>query len=254
MNRHGLLQHSLARFIRRWHARLGLTAALFFIVLVVTGVALNHTERLGLALTPIRSEALNHWYGLPSPRILAVYPDASLVATPEAWLYRGRALPEGGGAVVGAVTLPDMLVVATAQSLNLYTLTGERIDTLSAAALPQRPLTGLSRSGNAMALRTPTGVFTSMDGVSWQTTPDTGLIWVQASAPDTLTVNQIRQKLTPSLPLERIMLDLHSGRLLGHYGPFFMDAAALILAMLALSGIWIQWRNWRQRRRHPHRS
>lgn len=254
MNRHGPLQHSLARFIRRWHARLGLIAAVFFIVLVITGVALNHTERLGLAHTPIRSEALNHWYGLPPPRILAVYPDASLVATPEAWLYRGRALAEGGGAVVGAVTLPDMLVVATAQSLSLYTLAGERIDTLRATALPQRPVTGLSRSGNSMGVRTPGGVFTSADGLNWQAAPDAGLIWVQAREPDSQTVNQIRQQLAPSLPLERIMLDLHSGRLLGRYGPFLMDGAALILAMLALSGIWIQWRSWRQRRRHPHKS
>lgn len=253
MSRHGLLQHSLARFIRRWHARLGLTAALFFIVLVVTGVALNHTEQLGLAQTPIRSEALNQWYGLPPPRILAVYPDVRFIATPEAWLYQGRRLADGGGAVVGVVALPDMLVVATAQSLSLYTFAGERIDTLSAAALPQRPLTGLSRNGNAMVVRTPAGIFTSTDGVSWQTAPDNGLIWAQAHAPDASTVNQVQHQLAPGLPLERILLDLHSGRLLGHYGPFFMDAAALILAMLALSGIWMQWRSWRQRRRHPHR-
>lgn len=253
MSRHGLLHHSLARFIRRWHARLGLTAALFFIVLVVTGVALNHTERLGLAHTAIRSEILNSWYGLPPPRILAAYPDASFVATPEAWLYHRRQLAEGGGAVVGVVTLPDMLVVATAQSLGLYTLAGERIDTLRAAALPQRPLTGLSRSGNAMLIHTPGGVFTSADGLNWQATQDTGLLWVHARAPDTATLNQVQQQLAPSLPLERIVLDLHSGRLLGHYGPLFMDVAALILAILALSGIWIQWRSWRQRRRNPHK-
>ena len=58
----------------------------------------------------------------------------------------------------------------------------------------------------------------------------------------------------PSLPLERVMLDIHSGRLLGRYGPFLVDGAAFILLLLSLSGIWIQWRSWRQKHRHPHKA
>lgn len=254
MNRHGLLQHSLARFIRRWHARLGLTAALFFIVLVVTGVALNHTERLGLAHSQVRSEALNNWYGLPPPRILAVYPDAGFVATPEAWLYQGRRLAEGGGAVIGAVALPDMLAVATAQSLYLYTRSGERVDTLRGVALPQLPLAVLGRSGNAIVLKTAGGMFISENGLGWRSIPHENVNWSHGRAPDAQQIEQISRQFTPTLPLERIMLDLHSGRLLGAYGPYFMDIAALFLLILSLSGIWIQWRSWRQKRRHPHKS
>ena len=254
MSRHGLLQHSLARFIRRWHARLGLTAALFFIALVVTGVALNHTERFGLAKTAIQSETLNRWYGLPPPSILANYPDAAFVATPEVWLYQGRRLAEGGGAVVGVVALPDMLAVATTQSLGLYLPTGERIDTLRGSALPQLPLTALGRAGNALVIKTPSGVFSSSDGLAWQTLQHADIIWSQAGRPDTGLTAQLSEQLTPSLPLERIMLDLHSGRLLGAYGPYLMDIAAVFLLILSLSGIWIQWRSWRQKRRHPHKS
>lgn len=248
------LQHHLARFIRRWHARLGVTAALFFIVLVVTGVALNHTERLGLAHTAIQSEALNRWYGLPPPRILATHPDAAFVATPEAWWYQGRKLTEGGGAVVGVVALPDMLAVATAQSLGLYTPTGERIDTLSGGALPQLPLFALGRTGNELVIKTSSGMYTSADGLAWQRLQNGNVIWSQAGLPDLLLTAQISKQLTPSLPLERIMLDLHSGRLLGAYGPYFMDMAAVLLLILSFSGIWIQWRSWRQKRRHPHKT
>ncbi len=254
MSRHGLLQHSLARFIRRWHARLGLTAALFFIVLVVTGIALNHTERLGLANTQVRSEALNDWYGLPSARVLGVYANSAFVATPEAWLYRGRRLTEGGGAVVGAVVLPDMLAVATAQSLSLYTREGERIDVLLGSALPQLPLVGLGQIGDALVVNTPAGIFASVDGLNWQKTSQSGVLWTKPHSPNARIVDQVTQELAPSLPLERIVLDLHSGRLLGRYGPWFMDAAAFVLLLLALSGIWIQWRSWRQKRRHPHKS
>ncbi|MHB8914309.1 MAG: hypothetical protein ACYC4K_00685 [Thiobacillus sp.] len=254
MIRHGLLHHNLARFIRRWHARLGLTAAVFFIVLVITGVALNHTERLGLAHTAIQSDTLNGWYGLPPPSILAAYPDAAFVATPEAWLYNGRRLAEGGGAVVGVAALPDMLAVATTQSLGLYARSGERIDTLRGSALPQLPLTALGHTGNMLVIKTPSGIFSSSDGLAWHSLQDENVAWAQNRLPDARLRAQISERLSPSLPLERIMLDLHSGRLLGVYGPYFMDTAAVILLILSLSGTWIQWRSWRQRRRHPHKS
>jgi uncharacterized iron-regulated membrane protein len=47
------------------------------------------------------------------------------------------------------------------------------------------------------------------------------------------------------LPLERLLLDLHSGRFFGSAGPWIMDAAAVLLVLLALSGTWI----WLRRKR-----
>ena len=246
-------RHGFARFLRRWHARLGLTAALLFIVLIVTGVALNHTERLGLAHTPIQSPAMTRWYGLPAPQILAVFEaDGQFIATPQVWLYQGRRLPDGGGAVVGVVRTPEMLAVATAQTLNLYTPTGERIDSLRGAALPHSPITRLGRSANALVLNTVNGVFTSVDGVAWQANA-AEVVWARARTANPQTLAEARTQIAPSLPLERIVLDLHSGRLFGSYGPWLMDTAALVLLTLSISGFWIQWRSWMQKRRHPHK-
>lgn len=248
MNRHGF-----ARFLRRWHARLGLTAALLFVVLIVTGVALNHTERLGLAHTQIQSQVMTRWYGLPKPQLLAIYEaDGQFIATPEVWLYQGRRLPDGGGAVVGVVHTPELLAVATSQTLNLYTPTGERIDTLRGAGLPGSPITRLGNSANAIVLQTAKGVFTSVDGVAWQANT-AAVIWARARTTDPQTLVQAHHQLAPNLPLERIVLDLHSGRLFGSYGPWVMDAAALVLLILSVSGFWIQWRSWQQKRRHPHK-
>lgn len=46
------------------------------------------------------------------------------------------------------------------------------------------------------------------------------------------------------LPLERIMLDLHSGRILGQWGVYLMDAAAILFLLLSASGVWL----WARRR------
>ncbi len=44
------------------------------------------------------------------------------------------------------------------------------------------------------------------------------------------------------LSLERLLLDLHSGRLLGNAGVYIVDVAALLFIFLALSGSWMWWR------------
>ena len=47
------------------------------------------------------------------------------------------------------------------------------------------------------------------------------------------------------LKLERVILDLHSGRIFGDYGVYLMDAAAIALLWLSFSGLWV----WNSRRR-----
>lgn len=245
--------HAMARLVRRWHARLGVAAAMFFILLVLTGVALNHTERLGLGQVAVQSASLARWYGLPPPQVLAAYQaDGLFLNTPDTWLYRGKRLPEGRGAVTGVVRIAELLAVATAQSLTLYTPQGERIDTLRGDALPAQPITALGRAGQAIAVKTAQGAFVSADGIAWQAITTHGITWSHAAPFDIRRHETMISSLTPSLPLERIMFDLHSGRLFGRYGTLIMDAAAIILLGLSLSGAWIQWRSWLQRRRHPH--
>src|SRR5437764_6749045 len=54
----------LLRFLRRWHARIGFTAAVFFLFLAVTGLVLNHGTELGLDAKRVHSARLAHWYGV----------------------------------------------------------------------------------------------------------------------------------------------------------------------------------------------
>ena len=50
--------------------------------------------------------------------------------------------------------------------------------------------------------------------------------------------------LSRILPLERVLLDVHSGRIGGMIGTILMDGAAVLLLLLALSGSWL----WLRRR------
>ena len=46
------------------------------------------------------------------------------------------------------------------------------------------------------------------------------------------------------LPVERVLLDLHSGRIFGKPGVYVVDAAAILFLVLAASGVWL----WGKRR------
>ena len=52
------------RSLYLWHRYIGLAAALFVIVLTVTGLLLNHTEELGLDSSSVQSDTLLDWYGI----------------------------------------------------------------------------------------------------------------------------------------------------------------------------------------------
>ena len=87
--------------------------------------------------------------------------------------------------------------------------------------------------------------------LDWDVVSNEGINWVKKY---TLNENE-REKLLIAyrgngLKLERVILDLHSGRIFGQYGVFIMDAAAIALLWLSLSGMWV----WNSRRRKMHKK
>lgn len=75
--------------------------------------------------------------------------------------------------------------------------------------------------------------------------------WALPSTPtNTHMENIIRVYRGTGLPAERIILDLHSGRLLGKYGIYIMDGAAILLIFLAGSGVWLWIRGIIRKKQH----
>jgi hypothetical protein len=69
--------------------------------------------------------------------------------------------------------------------------------------------------------------------------------WSQAAAPPaTLALELDALASEGLLTWERVLLDLHAGRLFGRLGPWLVDAVAIALVALALSGIalWVKQR------------
>lgn len=238
----------LIRLLRHWHARIGVLAALFFIFLVVSGIALNHTDALRLDQRKVSAHWLMQWYGLKAERPAQGYlfDQGYFSWSGQQWVMDGQVIGVNDPPL-GATEVAGTRYVATASALYLYLPDGRLVDKLQGAALPATPLLRIGSHEALLLADTPQGVFASSDGLTWQPHPAAEDAWVQVQPLPLQARQHLAALFAPSLPLERVLLDLHSGRLFGRYGPLLMDMIAGILMLLALSGVWIYWRTIRKR-------
>ncbi len=231
----------LLRFLRRWHARIGFVAVLFFLLLAVTGFVLNHASDLGLDAKYVHAAWLARWYGLnpEPPRQAFRSGHYELVAANGRWLFDGRMSGEKFPQPVGLVELPDVVVVASDAALYVYGKHGELIDRLERGALPGAPVHAIGSRAQKLVLRTASGTFASPDAVSWQPAPPQKVAWSTPVGLSAAEREAYEAALAPGISVQQLLLDLHSGRIAGRYGPLAVDSLAVLLAVLSLSGAWL---------------
>lgn len=239
----------LLRSLYLWHRYIGLAAAAFVIVLSVTGLLLNHTGALGLDSIRVTSPAVLDWYGVRAPDKLLAYRAGAFTvieAGERIYLAQGQ-LPDARGPLHGAVEQNGLVVIALADQLWLLTPDGELVERLDTAAGVPPDILAVGQTGDgALAVRTAHGSFrTDADLLTWTATGSDGIAWATSVAPAAEQVNSVNRAWRgEGLPLERVVLDLHSGRILGNAGVYLMDGAALLFLVLAASGVWL----WLKRR------
>ncbi|MEN8129506.1 MAG: PepSY domain-containing protein [Pseudomonadota bacterium] len=244
------------RSLYLWHRYLGLVAALLVVCLAVTGVLVQHAQYFGLQSNYAENQILLQWYGL-TPNPVTSYP------TPKHWLsHSGETIylnnnPLEGKytGLLGAVESGLLLIAITEDSVLLLTHEGDLVEDIGVEdGLPEPP--------QGIAYRKPQGVILQGRNVFWH--PDHDWLnwhpykgpspeWSQPRTTPAALLAEIQQhNLSHELSWERVLLDLHSGRLLGEYGTFVMDLAALAMLLLAGSGtvIWLQRRPSKRLRRH----
>jgi len=231
----------LARTLRRWHARIGFGALIFFVLIAVSGVGLNHGTALGLDTRYVHADWIARWYGMRQEQPQQAYRTQShlLVAANGRWLLDGSPMGEKMPRPLGLVEIRDLLVVGGESSLHVYRGDGALVDRLDGYALPGFPLKAIGRGEGELVVQTPDGPFSSADVLSWRPGAPKVVDW---SIPTPLAASDraaYARRLAPGIPLQRILLDLHSGRFLGTFGPLFFDLVAIVLAILALTGAWM---------------
>lgn len=244
----------LRQFLNRWHRYLGLTVILFVIFLSVTGILLNHTEELQLAKRYVHSEWILKWYGIQTPKIEAAFPLKT--ETGQSWLsasnkklYINKIIITGEYENLrGAVAMPEgFIVVLVGEKILLLMPNGDIVEKLSESQGLPVGITALGLTNEQeLRVQTANGLYkTDNEFISWEKLANNAeqsqVKWILPQSPP----ESLQQALTAQaeiLPIERLLLDLHSGRLLSVY---FMDAVAILLIILAITGFLLWLRRWR---------
>lgn len=246
------ISYKLARALRPWHRRLGIVSCLFILLLVVTGVAINHSQALQLNQSPVQQAWLLDYYGIATPQHIAQFGSEAqplFITDNRLWLGREPIL-EAQSQLISAVFLPNLLIAIDNNQLYLFDSQGHLQETqnsstglpkgLEALAVESLPLDAAhTETINRVWLKTTSGYYRADESlIDWiPEQPLAPLRWVISADP--VDADMIQYARSANLNWERVMLDLHSGRLFGAYAVWLWDIFGLALLLVSLSGLWL---------------
>lgn len=238
------------RSLLKWHRYLGIAVAVTAIVVAITGVLLNHTDDLGLDRKFASSKWILHAYGIELPANRDGFELSSgqwLVQVGDQIFVNDKSIITAAAALVGAVVTADYHVVVSEQSVYLFDRQWQAIETISGLPLGKGAISAVGLTAqDRVILDAGEGNYLLADEILSQ--------WLPASeAAEALQVNWSQRQSVPQqlmeqlqfhwlgagITLERIVLDLHSGRIFRQWGVIILDIAAVGMILLAISGVWI---------------
>lgn len=237
----------MKQLLRRWHRNVGLSSCLFVIVVVITGLLIQHAHTLNFDQKHISSAWLMNVYGisLPERQLAFVDGDNALVQLDNLLYINEQPLISCDEPVLGFVTLDaEQLLVLCDDSLVVASSKAEVLERITAAyGLPEQ-LSAIVVQTGVLLLQQKDGHEFRFDIKNLVVTPhqiDTLAASIEWSEPVVGFDFQAYLALYQGqgLTWERVLLDLHSGSIAGDMGVFIVDIASLLFLFLALSGFWI---------------
>ena len=236
-----------------WHRRVGLFALVLVIILAITGIMLNHTERLKLDESYVNNSWLLNWYGIEPDNEPVSYKvkDHVLSVWQDQLFFDDKAILTLEQNMHGAISAEQFIVIALDNEIILLSFEGEFIERVSTSiSFSNIQRLGLKYKRPVIETSEPLYYMADEHILDWDVITNEDIEWAEKH---TLSENEREQLLVAyrgnGLKLERVILDLHSGRIFGHYGIYVMDAAAVALLWLSLSGLWV-WSSRRRKMRH----
>jgi hypothetical protein len=149
----------------------------------------------------------------------------------------------------GVVSYQQMLVAACGDGLLLLTAEGDVVERIGQTFGLSLPVLAMAVHSRSLLLQSPDEVFVAnLDSLEWKAIDvPAGVEWVASEdAPLAMVKRLKRQFVGTELRWERVILDIHSGRIATRLGVWVMDLAAVLMSFLALSGLWV----WFSKKRH----
>jgi hypothetical protein len=238
---------SVRNLLKSWHRTVGIFAAAFLLLLSSTGLLLMQTDALELDARFVNNNRLLDWYGIrpaPPPVSFAVG-DHWITQLGSQLYFDASSLQNIDGQLIGAATAGSEIVVATNSMLVLLTTDGTIAEKLGAESdIPSDiEYLGSAPSGEVV-LKTASQVFLFDPQTARLVIGDSHqrASWSAPEYAPKILLDELNQRFRGAgLSIERILLDLHTGRIFGGAGVALINLASLALLVLVISGL-ILWR------------
>jgi len=230
------------KMIRRGHRWIGYGSLFFVVILSITGLILNHTAKLNLNQQKVHGEVISSLYNLSPTTAPRHFRHGKLwLSWLEGRLYLdGIFLAANSEPPIGFARQDGLIIVGSRTHLSLYLTDGSVVETMDLSSLPGE-ITAFGQSATgAVVITTAGGNYTAdSDFISWHRLPD-DVVFIPdhaRKAPEQITKKILQDFHGQGITLYRLILDLHSGRILGSFGPYLMDLAAISLVILGITGL-----------------
>lgn len=227
------------------HRTAGITAGGVLLYLLFTGIPLQFTDELALGQRHVSAPAILDWYGLQAPLEVLGNGDVAYIGGQLYWHEQRLGSVAGGvefNGYLGSTRHARLIVGASAKRLWLF-------PDADPAEFESIPL-----AGRASAIGTAGGrIYLLVDNelkrvdaefLNIEAAPATTVEWLRPVALPAVAAQRYRELYRRYLlTTERLLQDLHSGRLFGPAGIWIVNLAAALLIVLSITGLWIWWRS-----------
>lgn len=210
--------------VTRWHRALGIASTLIVIVTVLTGLTLNDGQSLGLSEGHPHNALVDRLYRQSAASVPQGF------ETPRGWVTQLGAqtyldtqpIAQHDTPLIGALVRDDMLLIAYRDGLVQYDDKGQLVESYGALDGLPPPLSQLGGDAKAVAVETASGVlyFDRTGQGERRAERSHDRLVNPARLPRELKASLADAYRGSGVTYERVLLDLHSGRLFGRVGGF----------------------------------
>lgn len=238
----------MLRFLYKWHSRIGIIAAVFVVAIAASGIALNHSHGLSLAKSTIKTEWLLDIYNIKPSRPLKGFKTGNdwVSQVDDRIYFNDVEIAKDIERLYGVVETNAALIIAMNGQLLMINRQGEIIEHLYGAQGVPAGMRAIGKTEQGyIVIRAAHGFYqVDLDALHWREFDYLEAEWsTSAMMPARLKHTLLEKYRGSVLTLERVILDLHSGRIFGQWGVYLFDLVALLFIFSALSGTWLWWRH-----------
>jgi uncharacterized iron-regulated membrane protein len=156
-------------------------------------------------------------------------------------------IAEDVAGLAGIATLDPLVLVATKDALYVLTTAGELVEAIDTAVGMPGSIDRVGRHSRRAVVESDGKLYRSDPDLTqfehWEAGQQASLQWSAASPPPAAELAVLQTLYRGrGLTVERVLADVHSGRIFATTGTLIMDAVAVFMIVLSLSGfvLWLQ--------------